>query len=426
MADGLIRMLAWPGMTEPSPAAAPRRAAIAFIFVTVMLDMLALGMIIPVLPELIKNFRGGDTAAAAATLGTFGTAWALMQFFASPVLGSLSDHFGRRKIILLSNFGLGVDYIFMAVSPTLAWLFVGRLISGVTAASIPTAFAYIADVTPVEKRAKSFGILGAAFGIGFVVGPVIGGLLGGYGPRMPFWVSAGFSLANAMYGLFVLPESLTAEHRAAFSWKRANPIGSLSLLSRHPQLLGFASVHFLYFLAHQSLQNVFVLYADYRYHWDTRMVGLCLGAVGVSFMIVQGGLVGRIVATFGERRTMLTGLAAGVTGFLIYGLAPTGAAFMMGVPIMAFLGLYGPSAQGLMTRRVGKSEQGRLQGALTSVSSITGIVGPTLFSLVFAAVIGSARDWHLPGAPFILASMLLVVALVIAWRITLVRPQPQT
>jgi DHA1 family tetracycline resistance protein-like MFS transporter len=405
-------------MTDPTPAAEPRRAALAFIFVTVLLDMLALGMIIPVVPELIKGFRGGDTAAAAATLGAFGTAWALMQFFASPVLGALSDHFGRRKIILLSNFGLGCDYIFMALSPTLGWLFVGRMISGVTAGSVPAAFAYIADVTPAEKRAKSFGMLGAAFGIGFVVGPVLGGIIGHYGPRLPFWVAAAFSLANAMYGLFVLPESLAPDHRAPFSWKRANPVGALSLLGRHPQLLGFAAIHFIYYMAHQSLQNVFVLYADYRYGWNIRTVGMALGAVGVSTMIVQGGLVGRVVARFGERRAMLTGLSAGALGFLIYGIAPTGRLFMTGVPIMAFWGLYGPSAQGLMTRRVGKSEQGRLQGALTSVASLTGIVGPSVFTLTFATFIGSGRDWHLPGAPFVLASLLLVIGIGIAWRIT--------
>jgi len=408
-------------MTGSTPAAEPRRAAVAFIFVTVLLDMLALGMIIPVVPELIKGFRGGDTAAAAATLGAFGTAWALMQFFASPVLGALSDHFGRRKIILLSNFGLGCDYIFMALAPTLGWLFVGRMISGITAGSIPAAFAYIADVTPAEKRAKSFGMLGAAFGIGFVIGPVLGGLIGHYGARLPFWVSAGFSLANAMYGLFVLPESLSPDHRAPFSWKRANPVGALSLLARHPQLLGFAAIHFLYYMAHQSLQNVFVLYADYRYGWNIRTVGMALGAVGVSTMIVQGGLVGRIVARFGERRAMLTGLSAGALGFFIYGMAPTGRIFMTGVPIMAFWGLYGPSAQGLMTRRVGKSEQGRLQGALTSVASLTGIVGPSVFTLTFATFIGSLRDWDLPGAPFVLASLLLVIGVAIAWRIA--RPE---
>jgi DHA1 family tetracycline resistance protein-like MFS transporter len=407
-------------MTEPAVVPA-RRAAVAFILITVLLDMLALGMIIPVLPKLIEAFRGGDTARAATTMAVFGTAWAAMQFFASPVLGSLSDHFGRRPVVLASNFGLGFDYVLMALAPTLGWLFVGRIISGVTAASIPAAFAYIADVTPAERRAKSFGLMGAAFGVGFIVGPVVGGLLSRGGPRLPFWVAAGLSLANAMYGLFVLPESLTPERRMRFSWRRANPWGALKLLRTHHQLLGFAGVHFLYYLAHQSLQNVFVLYAGYRYGWDSLAVGLALGAVGVSTSIVQGMLVGPIVARFGERRALITGLSCGAAAFVIYGLAPTGARFMIGVLVMAFWGLYGPSAQGLMTRRVGPSEQGQLQGALSSVVTITGIVGPALFSLTFATFIGSRRDWHLPGAPFLLASMLLVVAIALVWRIT--RPE---
>lgn len=407
-------------MTEPTSVPV-RRAAVVFILITVMLDMLALGMIIPVLPKLIEAFRGGDTARAATTIAVFGTVWAAIQFFASPVLGSLSDHFGRRPIVLASNFGLGFDYVLMALAPTLGWLFVGRVISGVTAASVPAAFAYIADVTPAEGRAKSFGLMGAAFGVGFIIGPVLGGLLSRGGLRLPFWVAAALSLANAMYGLFVLPESLPPERRMAFSWKRANPWGALKLLRTHHQLLGFAAVHFLYFLAHQSLQNVFVLYAGYRYGWDSLAVGLALGAVGVSTSIVQGMLVGPIVARFGERRTLITGLIFGAAAFTIYGLAPTGARFLIGILVMSFWGLYGPSAQGLMTRRVGPSEQGQLQGALTSVVTIAGIVGPALFSLTFATFIGARRDWNLPGAPFLLASMLLVAAIALVWRIT--RPE---
>ncbi|MFI5177823.1 MAG: TCR/Tet family MFS transporter [Vicinamibacterales bacterium] len=412
-------------MTESSSPVPVRRAAVAFIFVTVMLDMLALGMVIPVLPKLIETFRGGDTARAATTLAVFGTVWGAMQFVAAPVLGSLSDRFGRRPVVLTSNFGLGFDYILMALAPTLNWLFVGRVISGITAASIPAAFAYIADVTPVEGRAKSFGLMGAAFGIGFVVGPVLGGVLSRGGLRLPFWVAAALSLTNAMYGLFVLPESLPRERRMAFSWHRANPWGALTLLRRHRELLGFASVHFLYYLAHQSLQNVFVLYAGYRYGWDSLAVGLALGAVGVTTSIVQGGLVGPIVARFGERRTLITGLCFGAMAFVIYGLAETGPRFVIGIFVMSLWGLYGPSAQGLMTRRVSPSEQGQLQGALSSVVTITGIVGPTLFSLTFAAFIGSLRDWHLPGAPFLLSAALLVVAIVLVARITRpIPPQP--
>ncbi|HEX5070151.1 MAG TPA: TCR/Tet family MFS transporter [Vicinamibacterales bacterium] len=402
----------------PASPSTHGRAALAFIFITVMLDMLALGMIIPVLPKLIEHFEGGDTASAARLIGVFGTLWASMQFLASPILGALSDHFGRRPVVLLSNFGLGLDYIFMALAPSIGWLLAGRLISGVTSASIVTAFAYVADIAAPEKRARSFGLMGAAFGIGFIVGPAMGGLLSSISPRLPFWVAAGLSLTNGLYGLFILPESLPPERRAAFSWKRANPVGALRLLRSHPQLLGFATIHFLYNLAHQSLASVFVLYTGYRYGWTTADVGWALTAVGVAFAIVQGGLVGPLVSHFGERRTLVAGLIFGAIGFSFYGLAPTGWWFAAGIPIMSMWGLYGPSAQGLMTRRVGPTEQGRLQGALSSVAGITGIVGPGLFSMTFATVIGPMRTLNAPGAPFVLASALLLTGAIIGYRLT--------
>ena len=398
--------------------AGPGRAAVAFIFITVMLDMLALGMIIPVLPKLIEQFRGGDTASAARMIGVFGTMWAAMQFVASPVLGALSDRYGRRPVILLSNLGLGLDYILMALAPTLGWLFVGRLISGVTSASVVTAFAYVADVTSPDRRARSFGIMGAAFGIGFIVGPALGGVLAAVSPRLPFWVAAGFSLANFLYGLIVLPESHPPEKRSAFSWRRANPVGSLRLLQSQPQLLGFAAVHFLYNLAHQSLASVFVLYTGYRYGWTMTDVGWAMTGVGVAFAVVQGGLVGKLAAQFGERRTLVAGLVFGAVGFAVYGLAATGRWFAAGIPIMSLWGLYGPSAQGLMTRRVGAGQQGQLQGALSSVAGVTGIIGPGLFSVTFASAIGPLRSWHVPGAPFLLASGLLVVGAGMAYRLT--------
>ena len=396
----------------------PRRAAVTFIFVTVMLDMLALGMIIPVLPALIKAFRGGDTAAAAQTIGLFGTTWAAVQFFAAPVLGSLSDRYGRRPIILISNFGLGFDYVLMALAPSIGWLFLGRLLSGVTAASVPTAFAYIADVTAPENRSKAFGLIGAAFGMGFIIGPAIGGMLATLGPRAPFWCAAGFSIANGLYGMFVVPESLDPAHRAPFSWKRANALGALKLLRRHPELFALASVYFLYHLAHQALQSVFVLYTDYRYGWGPAQVGWALAAVGICFAVVQGALVGRAVKAVGERRAVLVGLFFGAAGFFIYGVAPTGWLFAIGIPIMTLWGFFGPAAQGLMTRHVSRSEQGALQGALTSVTGVTGIIGPELFSQTFAAAINPRRAIHFPGAPYILASSLLVIAMVIAARAT--------
>ena len=324
----------------------------------------------------------------------------------------------HRKVILLSNFGLGLDYILMALAPTLLWLFVGRIISGVTSASIATAFAYVSDVTAPERRARSFGLLGAAFGIGFIIGPALGGVLSGIDPRLPFWVAAVFSLLNAMYGLFILPESLPPDRRTAFAWRRANPVGSLMLLRSHPQLLGFGVVHFLYYLAHQSLAAVFVLYAGYRYGWTVTDVGWALAAVGVASAAVQGGLVGPVVARVGERRALLMGLSFGAAGFAVYGLAATGLVFAAGIPVMALWGLYGPSAQGLMTRRVGAGQQGQLQGALQSVMGLTGIVGPGMFALTFSSTISTWRAWNVPGAAFLLASALLVGAVVLAFRVT--------
>jgi DHA1 family tetracycline resistance protein-like MFS transporter len=404
-----------PTLTAPPQR---RRAAVIFIFITVLLDMLALGMVIPVLPELVREFSGGDTALAARTLGGFNTLWALMQFFASPMAGALSDRFGRRPLVLLSNLGLGADYIFMALAPTLGWLLVGRVISGITSATVPTGYAYIADITAPEKRAKAFGLMGAAFGIGFVIGPAVGGLLGHYGPRLPFWVAGGCSLANFVYGLVVLPESLPAERRSVFSLKRANPVGSIALLREDRRLVWFGAMHFLYYLAHASLPSVFVLYASYRYGWDTQQVGYVLAAVGVTFAIVQGGLVGPIVNAIGERRALLLGLLSGAAGFATYGLAPTGRWYLAGIPIMGLWGLYGPSSQSLMTKRIGPSRQGQLQGALGSIVGMANIVAPTIFSAVFAAALSTFRSWRMPGAPFLLAAALLLVAAGLGLRAT--------
>lgn len=404
-------------MNDTTPAGA-RRPALVFIFITVALDMLALGMIIPVLPTLVVDFVGGDTARAAQVIGLFGAVWALMQFLFSPVLGALSDRFGRRKVILLSNLGLGLDYVLMALAPSLAWLFVGRLISGITAASFGTASAYIADVTPPPKRAAAFGLLGAAFGLGFVLGPAFGGSVGAIDPRLPFWIAAGLSLLNACYGLFVLPESLPPAHRSkTFSWRRANPLGAFAFLRSQTQLLGLALTNFISNLAHVVLSSTFVLYAGYRYGWDERAIGLTLAGVGVCSAIVQGGLVRPVVARFGERRALLAGLGCGAIGFAIFGFAGSGATFLLGIPVMALWGLTGPSLQGLMTRRVNVSQQGRLQGAGSSLNSVAQMLGPPLFSGVFAHFIGPQRGWHLPGAPFLLAGLLLLAALTLAWRV---------
>jgi len=401
---------------SPAPVPAPTRAAFLFIFITVALDMLALGVMIPVLPKLIIEFEHGNMADAAGAAGLFGFSWAAMQFVFSPLLGAVSDRRGRRPVILLSNLGLGLDYLLMALAPSLSWLFVGRLISGVTSASFSTAGAYIADVTPEEERAAKFGMLGAAFGLGFVVGPAIGGLLGGVSLRLPFYVAAGLSLANALYGFFILPESLPAEKRAPFAWSKANPIGALTLLRSHPGLLGLAVVSFLANMAHDSLPSVFVLYTDYRYHWGERMVGFCLAAVGIATTIVAALLVGPLVKRLGERNALLIGLAFGAAGFGVYGWAPTGGWFLAGIPLMAIWGLAGPSFQALMSRRVEQSAQGRLQGALASMSGITGMVGPLLFTQIFAFGI-SSKSLRLPGAPFWMSALLLSAGLLVAFLV---------
>lgn len=393
------------------------RRALAFIFCTVTLDVLALGVMIPVLPGIVLAFMDGNTAGAAEVFGLFATVWGLMQVLFSPLLGALSDRFGRRPVILISCLGLGLDYIFMALAPSLLLLFIGRVISGITAATISTAFAYIADVTTADNRAKAFGIVGIAFGAGFVLGPALGGLLGGLDPRLPFWVSAAACLINAAFGWFVLPESLPPEKRMAFAWKRANPLGSLRLLGRHRQLIGLAVVDFLANVAHYVLPSVFVLYAAYRYGWGETTVGLTLAFVGICSALVQGLLVGPVVARFGPRRTLFAGLLIGGVGMAVYGLAPTGAWFLVGVPIMALWGIAGPAAMDMMSRRVSESEQGQLQGANSSVRSLAGLLAPGLFTVTFAWLLVP-----LPGAPFLLSAAIMAVAAVVSWIATAPSP----
>ena len=362
----------------PAQAMGHGRAAFAFIFVTVLLDMLALGIIVPVLPKLIIRFEHGDMSMAATQTGIFAFVWAAMQFVFAPVMGALSDRFGRRPIVLLSNFGLGCDYLLMAVAPTLSWLFVGRVISGITAASFPTANAYIADVTPPENRAAKFGMLGAAFGLGFVVGPALGGMLGGMGLRYPFWAAAILSLANALYGFFILPESLPKQRRAAFSFRKANPMGALKLLRSHPELLGLATAMFLYYNAHEALPSMFVIYTDYRYHWGTQLTGWALAGVGVGSTIVSAVLISLAVRKLGELRTLFTGMVCGMAGFAMFAFAPSTAIFVIGIPLLSLWGLTSPPMQSLMSRRVGGSEQGQLQGALMSLFGVAGMIAPCL------------------------------------------------
>jgi MFS transporter, DHA1 family, tetracycline resistance protein len=401
-----------------------RPAALIFIFITVLLDMLALGIVVPVLPNLVRTFLEGDTAKAAETIGLFTTAWAVMQFLFSPVMGLLSDRYGRRRVILLSNLGLGLDYVVMALAPTVRWLFVGRVLSGITSASVTTAFAYISDVMPPDKRARSFGLLGAAFGVGFVLGPAIGGWLGAENPRLPFWFAAGLSLLNALYGLFVLPESLPPERRQKrIDWWSANPVGALALLRSNPALIGLATVNFLGYVAHEVYATVYVLYVTYRYHWSQRAVGNSLALVGICSMIVSAAIIGPAVKRLGERRTLFAGLLLGALGFALFGWAGTSALFLLAVPINCLWGLAGPSSQSMMTQQVSPSEQGELQGAIGSVRGLAMVMGPMLFSVTFATFIAPGRPEPLPAAPWYLAASLLVVATAVAW---VVAPRPGT
>lgn len=396
--------------------AEPRRSTLIFIFITVVLDVLALGIIIPVLPNLIKIFENGNTASAAQVVGLLGSLGAAIQFFAAPVLGALSDRFGRRPVILFSCFGLTVSYVLIALAPSLAWLYVARVITGVASASYSTASAYIADVTTPEKRAASFGMLGAAFGLGFVAGPAMGGVLGEISIHLPFWVAAGLCAANFLYGLFVLPESLAPERRTgSVEWLRANPLGSLKLLSSYKGLLVFALVFLLFAISHDVMPSTFVLYGSERYGWSPRDVGFVLGAIGICTAAVQGGLIRPLGRLLGERGAVVAGLSAGVVGFTLYGLAPVGWMFLAAVPVQALWGISGPSIQSMMSRTVGPSEQGRLQGAITSMRAIGGIIGPLVFTGAFSY--GLTMTPAVPGLALFLGAGLLVVAASVAWRI---------
>ncbi len=394
-------------MTDPQPRVQTGRAAVTFIFITVLLDIMALGMVAPVLPKLVTEFLQQDTTWAAVTYGLFNAAFALLQFLFSPVVGSLSDRFGRRPLILASNLGLGLSYALMAWAPSLSLLFVGRAISGITGASFGTASAYIADTTPIEKRAGAFGILGAAFGLGFILGPAIGGYLGEYSSRLPLWVAGGFSVANAVYGFFVLPESLPKTLRTAFRWRRANPLGALKLLRRHPDLMALAAILFLSTLAQVSLPSTVTLYAMFRYHWTPHSVGVTLALVGVAMVIVQAGVVGRVVKQFGNRRTLIGGLCFGAAGLCFAGLAPNGSIFLWGIPIIALWGMFGAACQTLMSHHVTASEQGQLQGANASLTGIAELIGPLVFPFTFAYFVSPGHSVAASGAPFVLAGVLL-------------------
>lgn len=407
-------------MAEPKR---PRRAAMIFILVTLFIDILGIGIIIPVLPELVKRFVGGETALAGRYVGVIAASYALMQFFFAPLLGALSDRFGRRPILLVSLFGLGIDYLIQGFAPTIGWLFVGRLLAGVMGASFTTANAYIADVSGPEDRARNFGLVGVMFGLGFIFGPALGGVLGSVHLRLPFFVSAGLALVNWLYGYFVLPESLAPEDRSEFSWRKANAWGSIKNLKAYPVVAGLAVAFVLVSLAQRGLENVWVLYTGHRYGWDERTNGLTLALVGVMAALVQGLLVRPAIAWLGERRCILVGLSIGTLAYLGYGLAARGWVVLVVIVVGSLAGIAGPAIQGMVAGSVGRSDQGKVQGALTALMSLTAIVAPLVFTAgLFSYFTSAAAAFRLPGAPFLLGSVLSFAALL--WLLRLFRRLP--
>ena len=406
------------GRVSSASAAPRRRAAFGFIFACALMNAVSFGVMIPVLPNLIKQFLGGDTASAAQWTVVFASVWGVMQMFCGPLLGMLSDRIGRRPVLLISLFGLGVDFVFMAFAPNIGWLFVGRVLNGLTAASFASANAYVADVTAPGERARMFGWMGSALSFGFLLGPVLGGALADINLRLPFLAAGGLTAVNWLYGVFILPESLPPERRAAnFDWRRANPIASLGFLRGHGELLGLAGVGFLFQLAYTVGPTIFVLYGGYRYHWSPGSIGLAMMATGGLGVVVQTVLVGPVVARIGERGALLLGAAAGCGAFALYGLAPTGWLYLAAAPVFAGLSFTQPGLQGLMTARVAPAEQGRLQGANQSLQGLASVAGPMVFGMTFAWSVRREATLHTPGLAFFVASALMAAAFTLAVKV---------
>ena len=392
------------------------KPALPFIFVTMLVDIIGLGIILPVLPALIQELTGGTISDASKYGGWMMFAYAIMQFLFSPILGGLSDRYGRRPILLISLFGFGLDYLFLAFAPTIGWLFVGRLLAGICGASITTATAYIADISTPEKRAQNFGIVGMAFGIGFIVGPVIGGVLGEFGSRIPFFAAAGLTFLNWVYGYFVLPESLSVENRRKFEWKRANPIGSLKHLARYPVILGLVASLVLVYIAAHAVQSTWTFFTIERFSWSKAMVGYSLGMAGLCVAIVQGGLIRVINPRLGPNRSVYVGMMMYTVGLSLFAFSNQG--WMMFVFLIPYClgGIAGPSLQGIISNQVPANEQGELQGALTSLISVTSIIGPPLMTNLFAFFTRKNGLVYFPGAAFMMGAILVSISGFLAWR----------
>jgi DHA1 family tetracycline resistance protein-like MFS transporter len=417
MSEAQVHAPVAPDGAGNAAAEGPRRGSVAFIFVTVALDTLGIGLIIPVAPRLVTSFLGGDLSSAASKFGLLFILYSTMQFFFAPVLGGLSDRFGRRPVIFGSLLGAAASYLASAVAPALWWLFVGRAIAGITGASFSCAGSYVADVTPPEKRAQSFGLIGAAFGLGFVLGPALGGLLGHYGLRVPYFVAAGLNFLNLLYGLFVLPESLPVEKRRPFSFARANPFGAFVALTQNQLVRGLTMTMACTFLAQFILQSVWALQTQARFGWSIREVGLSLMAVGVSTGIVQGALVRRVVASLGERKALVVGIMASALGFLAFGLADRGWLMYAFILPFAFGGVAGPATQAMITREVPPNEQGEIQGAVSGLQGIAAIAGPALGTQLLAVFGTPGAKPYVPGAPYFASAVLSLLGLLFALRL---------
>ena len=393
-----------------------RKAAVGFIFITLLLDVIGLGIIIPVIPALIQELTGGSISEASRYGGWLLASYALVQFLCAPIVGALSDKYGRRPILLLSLLGFGLDYLVLAVAPTIGWLFLARIIAGVFGASFTTGAAYIADVSSAEKRAQNFGLLGAAFGLGFIIGPVTGGILGEIGPRVPFYAAALVTFLNLTYGYFILPESLHKENRREFEWSRANPLGALFALKRYPSVAGLIGALTFIYLASHAIQGTWTYFSMEKFNWSESMVGYSLGLVGIMSALVQGLLIRIIIPKIGEYNTMITGIIFNICGCLLFSMASEGWMLLCFIIPYSLGGIAGPAIQGILSNQIPDNEQGQLQGALTSMMAATGIIGPLMMTSIFAYFTAENAPIYFPGAPFVTGAVLVAICLFLILR----------